>query len=127
MMADNLFKERLAICYARVYEKMANNFAKGIGTTDCNIFHLSVQFLNRDFYVTQMMENYDFLRVITRSLLSCLESRPMILDSLEAQLSTSTQPVNLAMTSIAFRRYNPIIGDLKVGNFSCFPPHPCLI
>lgn len=50
VMADNTFKMKLASCYADSYLKIAELYSRGIGTVECSLFSLSVQFLNRESY-----------------------------------------------------------------------------
>lgn len=56
LMADSVFKQNFSTCYATAYSTMVRSFGEGIGTIESAVFHLSVQFLNRDNYVTQIME-----------------------------------------------------------------------
>jgi hypothetical protein len=54
-MADNQFKARFAICYAISFHDIVSNFTSGHGLADCCFFNLSVQFLNREIYVENMV------------------------------------------------------------------------
>lgn len=98
LMADQTFKMSVAQAYARSFEVFTRDYAACIGTNDASLYTLSVQFLNRGSFVNEIVSHHMFLQALSGAL------RHMLLTD---QASTSQHPI------LAFRRYNPIIGDLK--------------
>lgn len=98
LMADKTFKISVSIAYSLAFTQIATLYAQGIGPNENSMFGLSVQFLNRDIYVENMVHNYGFLTSVSKSLL----------DMLRDANGQFNHPV------LVHRRYIPLIGDLKV-------------
>lgn len=105
IMSDMKFKMDLAKSYADSYINIAENYSKGIGTSDNALFSLSVQFLNRDFYVNEMIEFHNFLPNLTKALSDMLDS------SIAFRDESNEESESIA---IYHRRYIPIIADMKI-------------
>lgn len=73
-MADKLFKKSLAISYAEGYRTFTEAYGNSYGTIDNSIFSLSVQFLNRDFLVQEIVDNHHYFENICCSIESMLLS-----------------------------------------------------
>ena len=99
LMADQEFKIACSKAYALAFSDVADLYMNGIGTQENCLFGLSVQFLNRSIYVDVMVYNYAFLTSVINSLGSNLEST-------EGAFASHPMLLN--------RKYNPILGDLKV-------------
>ena len=98
LMADKSFKISVSIAYSLAFTQIATLYGQGIGPNEHSMFGLSVQFLNRDIYVENMVHNYDFLSSVSTSLV----------DMVQHANGQFTHPV------LVHRRYIPLIGDLKV-------------
>ena len=72
----------------------------GFGIGSNSVFSLSVQYLNREFYVNEISYMYSFLSIVSSSLCD------MILEWSNA--------VDLKSKVMLRRRYNPIVSDLKI-------------
>lgn len=104
-MADQIFKENLAMTYANAYPMLAETWARGIGLNDVSFFSLSVQFLNRHSFVYSMVNRHNFFKVCMESLVEMLSGVAVINGRCE----------NLSQViCINHRRYNPILSDLRV-------------
>ena len=98
LMADQTFKLSLARAYALAFTKFTEYYSSGIGVQETSIYSLSVQFLNRQSIVTEIVEKYSFLT--------------SIVDSLQGMLDLCGS--DMQHTILSNRRYNPILGDLKL-------------
>ena len=118
-MADKMFKKSLAIAYAEGYLVFTQAYGCGYGTTDFSIFSLSVQFLNRDFLVSDIVENHQFFLNI------CLSIENMLSTAFEDSRGSGENAVGssdqiarserlLKSHVLTHRRYNPMFSDLKV-------------
>ena len=56
LMADQRFKMDIAKSYTAVYRQITRDFASGVGMADSSLYTLSVQFLNRATFVTDLVE-----------------------------------------------------------------------
>mmetsp|Transcript_14235 Transcript_14235/g.21295 ORF Transcript_14235/g.21295 Transcript_14235/m.21295 type:complete len:1890 (-) Transcript_14235:130-5799(-) len=99
LMADQPFKIAISRAYALAFSAVAELYGKGIGTSENSLFGISVQFLNRYMYVEGMLLEYNFLQSVSSSLLKILKP---------TRDEFATSPI------LIHRRYNPLIGDLKV-------------
>jgi hypothetical protein len=99
-MADQSFKMTMAKSYALAFSETAELYSgeKCLGTQENSLFSLSVQFLNRASFVSEMIDSYDFLQRVGSTLLSVLK----------------LDPIDLSLPIFRHRRYNPILGDLKI-------------
>jgi hypothetical protein len=114
LMADQSFKMSLAIAYAHGYPTFSKDYGRCAGTQEGAIFGLSVQFLNREMFVAEITEHHRFLQTVCRALKS------MLLEARDEQALVDSELLQTADAVIAhkvfaLRRYNPLIGDLKVG------------
>ena len=98
LMADQTFKLSLARAYALSFNKFTEYYSNGIGVHETYIYSLSVQFLNRPSIVHEIVEKYAFL-------LSIVDSLTNMLDICQD---------NMKHSILSNRRYNPILGDLKL-------------
>ena len=117
-----MFKKSLAIAYAEGYLVFTQAYGCGYGTSDYSIFSLSVQFLNRDFLVSEIVENHHFFLNI------CLSIENMLSTAFEdgggtggaggrgGETSGNTAHSERSLQShvLTHRRYNPMFSDLKV-------------
>ena len=130
-MADKMFKKSLAIAYAKGYFVFTEAYGCGYGKTELSIFSLSVQFLNRDFLVSEIVENHHFFLNI------CLSIENMLSTAFEDSKGSGDNAVDrsdqrarserlLKSTVLTHRRYNPMFSDLKVCQLIsvCFTFHP---
>jgi len=74
LLAIPQFKQDLAAAYCDSYGRVTNEYAKGVGVLDCSCFTLSVQFLNREKYVKELVQERFLLERLTKSLLETLRT-----------------------------------------------------
>lgn len=110
LMSNQSFKMTAAVAYASCYRKLCDDYQKGLFNSALNsntsnaynsIFNLSVQFLNREYFVYEISHHYEYLES------SILSLQQMI------------NPVGVSFKDnkcLAQRRYSPIVGDLKVSS-----------
>ena len=123
LMSDQSFKLSLAIAYAQGYRSFSHAYARGFGTSDNSIFTLSVQFLNRELFVSEIVRDHNFFFEI----MSAIEG--MLFMAYKDALTTSREENRdlmggdgyaqrtaalLRHSTLVHRRYNPLFGDLKV-------------
>lgn len=128
-MADKMFKKNLAIAYAEGYALFTQAYGRGYGTTECSIFSLSVQFLNRDFLVSEIVDRHDFFPSACSAIEHMLESACGPAEKGDkgwsvAWVKEMTEQL-LRHPILTHRRYSPMFSDLKVPPFntsllSCF-------
>ncbi len=113
LMASQSFKLVVAVAYTRSYGCMARLFGDGYGIAGNSLFNIAVQFLNRDWVVNELAFHHQYLQQTMGALSSMLHTI-----RLDEDLSRSGV--------VAKRRYNPIVGDMKVSLESSskwsFPP-----
>ena len=63
------FKAALANAYCDTYRSVTNEYAQGVGVLDRSSYTLSVQFLNRVTYVSDLVRERNLMGVLSRSLL----------------------------------------------------------
>lgn len=121
LMADQSFKMNLAIAYAQAYPKLAQMFGIGIGMVENSILSLSVQFLNRETFVSEIVNHHQFLQSISSTLFKTLEAavienRYLSVTDLETFVPAGNikQYVKTNHHILQCRRYNPILGDFKM-------------
>ncbi len=77
LMADQPFKQYIAVAYTRTLLPVSRDFTKGIGRAGSCLNCLSVQFLNRKVFVNSLIEknggNFRLLEDLCRSILITLE------------------------------------------------------
>ena len=117
-MADKMFKKNLAIAYAEGYALFTQAYGRGYGTTECSIFSLSVQFLNRDFLVSEIVDGHDFFPSACTSIEHMLESACGPVEKGDkgwsvAWVKEMTEQL-LRHPILTHRRYSPMFSDLKV-------------
>ena len=123
LMSDQSFKLSLAIAYAQGYRSFSQAYARGFGTSDNSIFTLSVQFLNRELFVSEIVRDHNFFVEIMSSIEGMLftaykeaistsreENRDMVAGDRYARRTAAL----LKHSILVHRRYNPLFGDLKV-------------
>ena len=72
LLAIPQFKQDLAAAYCDSYGRVTKEYAEGVGVLDCSCFTLSVQFLNREKYVKELVKERNLLERLTKSLLETL-------------------------------------------------------
>eukprot|EP00981_Chlorochromonas_danica_P001717 scaffold369_cov177-Ochromonas_danica.AAC.50 len=102
LMAEQSFKMTAAIAYAAVIRKVSADYRSGFGISGSSLFNLSVQFLNRDYFVHEICFHYSFLDNLIGAVYDMVHV-PVIGES---DFST--------VFSIFKRRYSPVIGDCKI-------------
>jgi hypothetical protein len=110
LMGDPSFKTWCAVAYVHAYGAASKQYSLGYGQNGKSIFHISVQFLNRDHWVYEACYNHGFLNIVTAALHDMLVV-PFITSSTHLVGSSS---LPLKHFVFAQRRYIPVIGDLKV-------------
>ena len=111
LMANQAFKSKVAMAYSQVIEEYATQYGGGVGNSETSLFAISVQFLNRFSIVEEMEKRHGFLKKLSSSLAGMLSH----LCTVTSTESGSTQVKhNLNHDVLSHRRYNPIIGDLRV-------------
>ena len=125
LMADQSFKLSFAVAYAHGYSAFSSLYGRGFGESEHSIYTLSVQFLNKESYVSDLVWNHNFFQSI------CHAFETMVLEAYNETLSAARsefQHDNLNSEKISelhmklflehkvtlHRRYNPLFGDLKV-------------
>ena len=104
-MADQQFKENLSKAYADSYPELCRAFGMGIGLQECSFFSLSVQFLNRESFVSDMINGHGFFRNAVSALSEMLDNA-----STESKLGGNLMDDKCCH----FRRYNPVLADLRI-------------
>jgi hypothetical protein len=116
LMADQTFKMSLALAYSRCYRQFSLLYGKCIGTQENSIYSLSVQFLNRESFVAEIAEHHQFLESVCQAIEhmlteACHES---LSDDAREGFSQHFDSNLINHKVLSYRRYNPLIGDLKV-------------
>ena len=118
LMAEQSFKIVIAVAYSAAYPAIARHYARGLSASASSVYALSVQFLNRESFVNDVSFKHGFLATNIAALNGMLY-RAQELTKHEAT-AMAANPLSAAMTGalrhniLIKRRYNPIIGDLKV-------------
>ena len=60
LMSDQSFKLSLAVGYAKAYRAVSRAYGQGYGTAESSIYSLSVQFLNREVFVADIVRDHGF-------------------------------------------------------------------
>ena len=124
LMADQSFKIVIAVAYVRSYPEIARIFSTGLGSSTNSVFNLSVQYLNREMFVNEVCYVHGFLETTIKALLDVVGrarkqavAELMLVDEEAGRQMTQQGNVTVALRHNVFeyRRYNPILGDLKVG------------
>lgn len=143
LMADQPFKRVIATAYASVYSQITADYGRGVGVAEHSLYTLSVQFLNRATFVETLVQKHSLLETLAIALYRALDSAAtdnFCDDSnrrlgdiaigasktgLNSYLSRSAQAqdyiaiaadrriVSMTHIVLAYRRYSPIIADLK--------------
>lgn len=125
LMADQTFKRVIATAYANVYADISADYARGVGVADNSLFSLSVQFLNRATFVTDLVATHSLLETLAISLYRTLDSA--VVESLSlrddecrdeqddnwTELAAKRRVVSMTHLVLLHRRYSPVIADLK--------------
>lgn len=120
-MAIPEFKMTVAEAYIRSFGPCLNIFSDGVGLQEANVFSFSVQFLNRPIVVHTLVQRHNlfdrlmngFTDVIHKALgKSALTLASSSSDSARYLYS----PVPLDHIVMRYRRYIPVISDLKVSS-----------
>ena len=123
LMSDQSFKLSLAIAYAQGYRSFSQAYAQGFGTSDNSIFTLSVQFLNRELFVSEIVRDHNFFFEIMSAIEGMLftaykdamaTAREENSDVLGGDRYAQRTAALLKHSILVHRRYNPLFGDLKV-------------
>lgn len=111
LMADQSFKMILAISYTNAYRFFSDDFRHGVGCAENSIFTLSVQFLNREAFVSEIVNNHNFLGHVSYALETSLTSALTDVSGFVSNFKNSDMTDNAIFL---FRRYVLFIGDLKI-------------
>lgn len=113
LMADISFKKIIASAYAMALPDVALKYGDGIGKSDLSIFRVSVQFLNRYVFVSDIVQNYGFLENLADSLLTMMNAahHAGLSGGSSAQ---SASAISLKHHVVKSRRYDAILGDMKI-------------
>lgn len=111
LMADISFKRVVAAAYALALPKAAVLHGSGVGKSDNSIFRLSVQFLNRYEFVSEIVDKYQFLENLANSLLLMMLSAKRARKDSAGSIQRSGQ---LKHHVIKNRRYDAVMGDMKI-------------
>ncbi len=124
LMADQPFKQRIAMAYSVTLLRVARDFAKGIGRAESCLNCLSVQFINRKVFVDSLIEKRrrkpGFLSDLCFSVLLTL--RPAMKRTLKSEdgklkgfLDSPWGASELDPSSpvLRSRRYHPALTDLR--------------
>jgi hypothetical protein len=107
LMANYPFKMSVAVSYASTYSTVASLYGEaGQGLSDNSLYTISVQYLNRISFVSEISLYHDFMESACFALWNVLQNS--IRSSNELGLDFISNKI------ISHRRYYPIIGDLKV-------------
>lgn len=86
LMADEFFKVEMSRSYVTVYRGMGHRYVRGLGSTDNSLYTLSVQFLNREKFVSMLSEEHSLLSVLARSITDALTAAAKPRPTLSARL-----------------------------------------
>jgi len=122
LMADQSFKIVIAVAYVRSYDAIARIFSTGLGSIKHSVYNLSVQYLNREMFVNEVCYEHSFLETTIKALLHVVvRARDHAVAGLDETSRHAYQLLPHRNMTIALhhdvfehRRYNPILGDLKV-------------
>lgn len=119
LMAEQSFKIVIAVAYTQAYPKIVRLYGRGLSHSATSVYALSVQFLNREVFVNDVCFAHNFLK-INIAALNALLTQAQQMSQQEAPPIQEGNSLSAAMTRALYqpiiekRRYNPIIGDLKV-------------
>lgn len=82
LLAQPDFKAALANAYCETYRDVLMEYSRGVGVVDRSSFTLSVQFLNRVAYVTDLVRDRSLLSKLSKSLLETMSAASFIPGSL---------------------------------------------
>jgi hypothetical protein len=117
LMADQFFKMSLGIAYAQAYVALTKAYGQGYGTAECSIFTLSVQFLNRETFVSEIALNHGFFTAVCTSIENMLSET---VQPLGVGVEKKIEHILLECKILSHRRYNQMISDLKVSYMYLF-------
>lgn len=103
LLAVPAFKSKLGAAYCETYAKLTADCATGMGVLERSAYTLSVQFLNRDTYVLDLVSNRDLLSRLGKALLA----------TLHAATSDKTGRLDCSHVVLVHRRYSPCNSDLN--------------
>jgi hypothetical protein len=108
------FKMKAAVAYAEVYESITEKYEQNFGLSagPINLFTLSVQFLNREQFIDELVNHYSFFQKVLLSLLRMLQYGH------EQAFPPSFEKSVMDRFVYAKKRYYPLFGDLKVKDVS---------
>mmetsp|Transcript_4153 Transcript_4153/g.6352 ORF Transcript_4153/g.6352 Transcript_4153/m.6352 type:complete len:1971 (+) Transcript_4153:47-5959(+) len=81
LMADQQFKRIIATAYAQAYLSVTADYARGLGLVDASLYTLSVQFLNRATFVSDLVKYHNLLYTLGISLYNTLNAASSQIDS----------------------------------------------
>ena len=113
LLAVPSFKWKLAHAYCDTYEAVTDDYARGVGGAECSPYGLSVQFLNRQNFVTTLVVERGLLEILTNSLWNALLTSTKRATSKKKAKAESTLQLDLASSFLSHRRYFPVVNDLK--------------
>ena len=74
LLAVPNFKAAMANAYCDAYPSITSTYARGVGLVERSVYSLSVQFLNRVSYVTELVRERNLLKVVSQCLLETVRS-----------------------------------------------------
>ena len=105
LLAIRTFKTNLGRAYGMVYRGITSHYARGRsgGALDTSAYSLSVQFLNQDKYLLDLIAHQDWLGTLSTTLLETLQ-----------QATSASDPtiLNPNHMVLSHRRYQPCITDI---------------
>lgn len=118
LMADPAFKTMIGVAYVYAYNTICSEYAQAIGQNGKAIYHVSVQYLNRDHWVYDLCYRHDFLAIMTNALLEMLCVGSTNANNMHGAAvgynENKLEMLNLKHGILTYRRYTPIVGDLKL-------------
>lgn len=110
LMADISFKRVIAGAYALALPETTQKYGDGVGMSELSVFRISVQFLNRYVFVSEIVHKYSFLENLASGLLRMMRSS----SSTHHDSIFDRSMYTLKHHVIKHRRYDAILGDLKI-------------
>ena len=105
LLAIRSFKTNLGRAYGMVYRTITKHYAEGRsgGALETSAYTLSVQFLNQDKYLLDLIAHQDWLGTLSTTLRETLQ---------QATTANSTATMNPNHIVLSHRRYQPCITDI---------------
>ena len=99
LLAQPAFKAALANAYCETYRAVLMEYSRGVGVVDRSYFTLSVQFLNRVAYVTDLVRDRHLLPKLSKSLLENMLNASFIPGSRGSPIPAGSSPDTITQLS----------------------------